>query len=73
MRCIQAPEEELELAGWLLVPGKLDLASRVLIFNSVTIRIWLNPLKNIKFTLENKKFPLCAKNSLLWWACKEVP
>jgi hypothetical protein len=39
MRCIQTPEEELELVGWLLPPGKLDLASRVLIFISVTIRI----------------------------------
>jgi hypothetical protein len=39
MRCIQAPEEELELVGWLLAPGKLDLASRVLFFNYVTIRI----------------------------------
>jgi hypothetical protein len=39
MRCSQAPEEELELAGWLIAPGKLDLARRVLFFNSVTIRI----------------------------------
>jgi len=39
MRCIQAPEEELELVGWLPDPGKLDLGSRVLFSNSVTIRI----------------------------------
>jgi len=39
MRCSQAPEGELELVGWLLAPGKLDLASSVLFFNSVTIRI----------------------------------
>ncbi len=39
MRCIWAREEELELVGWLLAPGKLDLASRVLFSNSVTIRI----------------------------------
>jgi len=72
MRCIQAPEEELELVGWLLAPGKLDLASRVLFFNYVTIRIWANLLKNFKFKLENKNFPFCGKSSLLGWAYKEV-
>ncbi len=60
MRCIRAPEEELELVGWLLAPGKLDLASRVLFSNSVTIRIQANLLKNVKLTIENKKFPT-------WW------
>jgi len=61
IRCTQAPEEELELVGWLLGPGKLDLTCRVLFFNSVTIRIYTNLLKNVKFTLENQKFPTLWK------------
>ncbi len=60
MRCIRAPEEELELVGWLLAPRKLDLASRVLFSNSMTIRIEANLLKNVKLTLGNQKFPT-------WW------
>ncbi len=56
MRCIQAPEEELELLGQLLAPGKLDFASRVLFLNFVTIIIQANLLENVKFTLENQKF-----------------
>ncbi len=54
MRCIQAPEAELELVG--CAAGKLDLASRVLSFNSVTIRILAKLLKNVKFKLESQKF-----------------
>jgi hypothetical protein len=41
----------------LLCGGMLDLASRVLIFSTVTIRILANLLKNLKFTLKNHKFP----------------
>ncbi len=37
--------------------GMLDLASRVLIFSTVTIRILANLLKNVKFTPKNPKFP----------------
>jgi hypothetical protein len=41
----------------LLRGGMLDLASRVLIFSTVTIRILANLLKNLKFTLKNQNFP----------------
>jgi hypothetical protein len=41
----------------LLRGGMLDLASKVLIFSTVTIRILANLLKNLKFTLKNPKFP----------------
>jgi hypothetical protein len=39
----------------LLCGGMLDLASRVLIFSTVTIRVLANLLKNLKFTLKNQK------------------
>jgi hypothetical protein len=41
----------------LLCGGKLDLASRVLIFSTVTIRILANLLKNLKSALKNQKQP----------------
>jgi hypothetical protein len=49
----------------LLCEGMLDLASMVMIFSTVTIRILANLLKNLKFTLKNPKFPTFYSESFV--------